>query len=109
MNNAERLEMVLSRTFRGIHHCGKIKKHCEGSEHEMWETNTYGDLSTFDFDVLTRLVIAAHDECVRASVCASGPNMVKIRVWPRFGREGNISERHPTIEKAIATFRDGKP
>ncbi len=100
-----RAEAVLSKTFHGLHHCPKIKKHYEDSEHEMWETNKYGDLSTFDFDDLTRLVISAHDECIRAAVCPSGPGMVKIRLWPRTCREGKNYERHSTIETAIERLR----
>jgi hypothetical protein len=100
-----RAERVLSTTYRGLHHCGKIKKHNEGSEFEAWETNHFGGLATFDFDTLTRLVIAAHDECVRVEISASGPRMVKIYLWPRKGREGGIAERHPTIEQAIESLR----
>lgn len=61
--------------------------------------------STWDFDQLTRLVIAAHDECVRVEVSPSNPKHIKITLWPRHGRNGSLSERHPTIEDAIADFR----
>jgi hypothetical protein len=67
-----------------------------------------GDLSTYDYDSLTRLVIAAHDACIRVTVSSSGPNMVKITLWPRDGREGSISDRHATIEQAIETMRAGE-
>ena len=97
----ERLEMVLDRTFRGLHHCPKIHKHNVDHEFEYWEVNYYGDLATFDFDQLTRLVVAAHDNCVRASVCPSGPRMVKFRLHPRFSRDGGMCEMHPTIDQAL--------
>jgi hypothetical protein len=100
-----RAERVLSATFRGLHHCPKIKKSRAGNPYEVWETNVYNDLSTFDFDLLTRLVISCHDECIRATIGSSGPGMVKIQLWPRFGREGSILLRHPTIEQAIESFR----
>ncbi len=103
--NHERLRNVLATAFRGIHHCGHIKKRGEGTPDEMWETNKYGDISTFDFDELTRLVIAAHDECVRVAICHSGPGMVKIRLWPRLNRDGEFYEKHPTMEDAIKLFR----
>lgn len=100
-----RAERVLAKVFHGLHHCPKIHKDEMLNGFEMWEVNKYGEMATFDFDELTRLVIAAHDECIRAAVAPSGPGMVKIRLWPRYGREGRFSERHPTMEKAIETLR----
>lgn len=104
---AIRAERVLAKVYRGIHHCPKIKKFQEGAEWEMWEVNHYGDLATYDSDELTRLVIASHDECIRASVNASGPRMVKIRLWPR-AREGGLCLQHPTIEGALEYYRSRK-
>ena len=104
----ERLEQVLSDTFRGINHCGPIRKHYEGGEFEMWETSKYGGMSSFDFDELTRLVISAHDNCVRVEVCQGPPRGVKIRLWPRFTREGSTTQRHPEIEEAVLKFRGSR-
>jgi hypothetical protein len=98
----ERAELVLARAFRGIHHVRRIKK-----LPNIWTTSAYGGLATFDFDTLTRLVIAAHDHCVRVEVTHSGPKMVKIYISQR-EREGDGFVRHPTIEEAIQTFREGK-
>lgn len=95
----ERAEAVLSQRFQGIHHCGEITK-TKGA----WATNKYGDLSTFDFDELTRLVLAAHHYCIRASVQHPGPRMVKIVLSPRT-REGAIFNRHPTIEQGIESMQ----
>ncbi len=74
----------------------------------MWETSKYGGLSSFDFDELTRLVISAHDNCVRCEVCQGPPRGVKIRLWPRFTRTGSSTERHPKIEEAIIKFRESR-
>ena len=104
----ERMERVLSVMFRGIHHCPEIHKYHVDTKHERWEVNTWNDLSTYDFDLLTRLVIAGHDECVRVTITNSGPRMVKIQLWPRFKREGSVTERHPTIDQAIASLRSSK-
>lgn len=62
-----------------------------------------GDLATFDFDMLTRLVLMAHRDCYRASVFPFGTNKLKIAIWKRT-REGSFSHRHPTIEQAIDKF-----
>jgi hypothetical protein len=101
----ERIRNVLAQAFRGIHHCGKIKKYDVGTINEMWETNQYGGMATYDFDQLTRLVIAAHDECVRVEISHSGPGLIKIRLWARENRGGKFFEKHPTMEEAIKLFR----
>jgi hypothetical protein len=64
-----------------------------------------GMLSTFDFDKLTRLVLLAHDRCIRAEIISSGPNRVGVALHKRHTREGTISQRHPTISQAIETHR----
>lgn len=74
-----------------------------------WCVSTWADLSTFDADKLTRLVFLAHDRCVRVEVTHSGPRMVRICIWQRDTREGSITERHPTIEQALATWRERHP
>jgi hypothetical protein len=63
-----------------------------------------GSLSSFDFSELTRLVIMAHDRCVRVEVGAEKKHELRIAIWKR-QREGSIDARHPTIEKAICDFR----
>lgn len=62
-------------------------------------------IATYDFDRLTRLVIAAHDECVRVEVSPSAPRYLKVSMWPRKGRDGSMMTSHPTIEDAISDFR----
>lgn len=61
-------------------------------------------LATWDFNHLTRLVIGAHDRCIRLDIDARARNYLALMMWPR-KREGSMSERHPTIEQAIASFR----
>jgi hypothetical protein len=98
----ERAEAVLACTFYGIHHCPDIKK--VPDEFGRWEVNMVGQLSTFDSDQLTRLVVAAHHYCVRASVTYSGPRMIKIMLHNRKGRTGGFSQRHPTMEEAVSAI-----
>lgn len=62
-------------------------------------------LSTFDFHNLTKFVIMCHDRCIRGEVSTSRPGYLKIAIWKRQGREGNISMRHPTIESQIERIR----
>lgn len=67
-------------------------------------------LASWDFNQLTRLVIGAHDECIRVEVEPHGFGYLKINMWPRKGRDGTMFERHPSIEDAISDFRtDNSP
>ena len=100
----EDAELFFDKLFMGKHHIpGKIKPYGEG-----WTVSHYGDMSTYDFDMLTRLVFLSHDMCMRSSVMQSGPRMVKIAVWKRI-REGSMSQRHPTIEEALTRWRNSFP
>jgi hypothetical protein len=93
---ADRAEEVLAKVFDGCHKAPKVNKYKVGTEFEVWEVNTHLDLSTYDPDRLTRLVVAAHNYCVRATVRHSGPGLVKIQLWPR-NRHGNRCNRHPKL------------
>ena len=93
----------------GEHHipapgcCGDhgVREYGPGS----WCVNLYGDMSTFDFDRLTALVFLAHDRCVRASVMQGGPRMVKVVIWNRDSRTGEMWQRHPTLDEAVTRWR----
>lgn len=63
------------------------------------------DLATFDGDALTRLVFAAHDRCCRVEVAPSAPNRLRISAHPR-SREGGLPRCHPTLEDALAAWRE---
>ena len=93
----EDAENFFSELYYGKHHLpGKIKPWGEG-----WCINHLGELSTFDFDALTRLVFLAHDHCIRVSLMQGGIHSIKIAIWQRDGRTGSMYERHPTIEGAL--------
>lgn len=91
--------------YYGEHHVpNNLKKFGPG-----WRISHLGELATFDYDELTRLVFLAHDRCVRVGISRSGPNHVQIAIWKRTGREGRFDERHPTIEQALASWRERHP
>lgn len=93
-----------SELYGGQHHIPGDKVHRWG---EGWMVKDHsGELATFDHNMLTRLVIMAHDYCCRVSISPHGPGRMKICVWRRFGREGHIFDRHPTMEQAIERHRD---
>lgn len=101
----EEATVFFSELYGGEHHIpkGGVKQFGTG-----WcVAHNRGDLATYDYDDLTRLVFMAHDKCYRVSVVAYNFNSVKIAIWKR-QREGGMSERHPTLEQAIEKFRPKK-
>lgn len=67
-----------------------------------------GDLATFDFNQLTKLVVMGHDKCIRVSVegvKSSREHAVLICIWKR-ERDGSMYERHPILEDHIKTIRE---
>ena len=82
--------------FKGKHHFpAKMKEWGNG-----WCINSLFGLATYDFDTLTRLVLMAHDKCVRVELQSAGLHGIKIILHKR-KREGSMYERHPTIEKVL--------
>jgi hypothetical protein len=90
--------------YQGEHHFpSKMQPYGEG-----WSMSHFGSLATFDADDLTRLVLLAHDRCIRVEVGQGGPNRLRIAIHKR-EREGRMYGRHPTIEQAISSFRGIEP
>lgn len=90
------------KVFNGTHHIpSRVRSWGYG-----WFTWTHTPLATFDFNILTRLVVLAHDECVRVEICTHYFHGVKIILHKRQGREGAMSQRHPTLEDGIADARN---
>lgn len=101
----EKAQRVLARAYFGIHHVPYWNRR-RGWGPEGVKVTVYGDVSTCDFDTLTRLVVAAHDECVRLRVMSGGPSYLVLAFTDR-AREGDITERHPTMEEALERARGG--
>lgn len=97
----ERAERVLSRTYLGLHHVPFLNT-AKWTERHVRVT-LHDGLSTFDNDALTRLVVAAHDECVRAEIIPLGRHL-GLYLHDR-KREGESWERHPDLETHVAWVR----
>ena len=68
-----------------------------------------GGLSTFDFSDLTSLVFLAHDHCIRVHIAPCNPQFLAIIFHPRNTRDGGMTERHPTLEQAVESWRSNHP
>jgi hypothetical protein len=89
----------------GAHHVPIVKPFGTGIKVSVYSCR----LSTYDFDQLTRLVLLAHDRCVRVELANGGPSRTGVILHRRHAREGCISQQHPTIEKALARHRKRFP
>lgn len=96
----------LSDMFGGFHHVNGEIKQCGTGIHANLSNGNW--CATYDFNTLTKAVVMAHDRMVRFEICPSGPGMLKLRLWQRHSREGNMAARHPTIEDAIVGIRNNK-
>lgn len=61
-------------------------------------------LATVDFDELTELVFLAHHMAIRVSIEASTHKYLKL-IFHQRTRIGGYSERHPTLDEAVAIFK----
>ena len=99
---------ILGQVWRGIYH---LDYH--GSLHKVdWMDDRFirititGELATFDSQHLTELVVAAHDCCIRVSIGACNMQRIALEFSRRTARDGNLYLRHPTIEQAVASWRE---
>ena len=92
---------LLAKVFHGEHNVPPVRSFGKGIKCHVHS----GQLATFDFDYLTRLVVLGHDQCIRVEVCQGGPGTVGVVLFKRHTREGRMTERHPTMEDAMAKIR----
>lgn len=91
---------MLIGVMRGWHHCGNVRQFgLHGVQTALFP------MSTFDSNTLTRLVLAAHEECIRVEIRPGGPGRIMVCLCGRRQRDGQFHERHPTIETAVESFR----
>ena len=64
-------------------------------------------LHTWDFNLLTKLVVLAHDEMLRVEVNPRHYRWLELVFHQRKSRDGSTMERMPTIEEHIKIIRGG--
>lgn len=100
----EEATAFFSEFYYGEHHIPNYKPKLYGSSGYS-VIHDRGDLATYDFNQLTRLVFMAHEKCIRVELTGYSSRKIRIAIWKRNGTEGNMSRIHPTIEDALAKFR----
>jgi hypothetical protein len=94
---------LLGELFLGIYHIEKEVLKVNWTNKGYIEINISQDLSTFDYDKLTRLVFLAHWFCLRVEINPCNFKYIKLMFHSR-KRDGFIYERHPTLEEATESF-----
>lgn len=98
MTDEERFNVVVNYAFDGWHHV-------EGRKQAGTRTvsfTCYGDLSTYDFNVLTKLVLAAHAVRCLVELSQSQPRRIKVYLSARENKPKSWSEHHPSLDDLIA-------
>ncbi len=100
---------ILGQVWRGIYHLHQGSTNLckvDWTDDRYIRITVTGELATFDSQHLTELVLAAHDSCVRVSVGACNMQRLHLYFSRRTARKGDLYSRHPTIEQAIAEYRE---
>jgi hypothetical protein len=94
----------------GLHHFDQaMMKKVEWTNTHFIAIKLGGGLASFDFNNLTRLIFLAHDHCIRVEIAPLTFKVLRVLFHPRHKREGNIYERHPTLEQAVGAYRGNHP
>lgn len=98
---------LLGDVFKGIYHLqNSALKKVKWDDDYCIEFTLYGELSTVDFNLLTILVVLAHDRMIRVTIRGVGPGYMRLMFHQRTKRTGSISERYPTIEDHVKQIRE---
>ena len=91
----------------GIYHlkaCVYNHKRTDWTNNRVITVVTNSELSTYDYNELTHLVVLAHDFAIRISIRAVAPNYFEMQFSKRVRGDG-ITSSHPAIEDAIHKIR----
>lgn len=97
---------LLGYLYAGIYHLNRTSlSKVDWTNPTHIQVTVYGGLATYDGQELTRLVFLAHAMCLRVEVDAAARNYLRLIFHPR-QRDGGNWQRHPTLDQALATFRE---
>ncbi len=104
-----RATRVINVVFGGEHHTTSVKWSGPDATPTGCKINVHqGGMATYDYNYLTRLVVACHDECVRAAITNGGPCRLTVRLSNRTRRSRHPDMcAHPTLEQHVEAIRRG--
>ena len=104
---------LLGNLYHGIYHMDTKALRKINWKHPEWmEVTVYDHFATVDSDNLTRLVLFAHDYCVRVEIKACNMQYLKICFSERKreeGEGGNKWDSTPTMENHLKELRKHYP
>jgi len=103
-----RVAELLDDVFDGIYHIAEQVKEAEWTNNHYIQIRCSRDFSTYDSNLLTKLVFAAHQYAIRVEV---NPRSNKYLTLLFHGRQrgGRGFEHHPTIEEAVEQWNKYHP
>jgi hypothetical protein len=93
---SEKVDLFIDYVFGGRHHTTKVINH-----NSWYEVKFYQDVASWDFSIMTKMVVASHDLGLRSSIEANGLRGLKVLLHNRKSREGLMHQRHPTLEQHL--------
>lgn len=97
---------LLGDVFLGIYHLPmRSLQKVEWQNPSFIEITIDCGLSTYDDDLLTRIVLLAHDRVLRVHVRGVANGYMRMMISQR-RREGDLYNRHPAMEEHIKTLRE---
>lgn len=97
-----KVECLIASVFGGSHHVQSIN-YLSNKSAEIYTMSE--SMATHDYNELTRLVILAHDECLRIVITSGKCGNLKLIVTDREGRN-NYEKGHPALSTAIRRIRE---
>lgn len=98
---------LLGDLFCGLYHWDGWRSVDWGNAQFIRVAVGWKDLATYDSSLLTRLVFLAHDYAIRVEVNACNFHHLELYFHPRARRSAHTSGRHPSLEEAVASWRNG--
>lgn len=99
---------LLGDLFLGIYHLDMKEIDSADWTNHFWiqiKLRSIGhNWATHDGDLLTRLVLLAHDRCIRVSIEPTSKHYLLVQFHSR-QRTGPMGRRHPTLEEHITQLR----
>lgn len=97
----ERVAQLVDWWVDGIYHAQEAVLKADWSNELYVLLKWPGEMSTFDFAQLTRLVVGAHDLAIRVQIEPLNMRYLTIYFHPRERVGSQSADRHPTIEMAL--------